>query len=73
MPPALFALAIFQIGSHFYNQAGLDLDSLIYASCVTGMAGAHYYIQILLLEMGSCELFAWVGFEHRSSLSLLPK
>jgi uncharacterized membrane protein YdcZ (DUF606 family) len=60
---ALFALLTFRIGSLIYTQANLDCetsldcDTPIYASCIAGMTGTF----LLLVEMGLCELFAWVG------------
>jgi hypothetical protein len=33
----LFALVIFEVGSHIYAQASLDLNLPIYASCVDAM------------------------------------
>jgi hypothetical protein len=61
MSLALFALVIFQIGSHIYiflTQASLDLDSPIYTFHIAGMTGMCYHTQLLLVEMESCELFA---------------
>jgi hypothetical protein len=52
MSPALFALVILEIRSHFLLRPGLD-HSPIYASLIAGMTGAHdYHTQFLLLEMG---------------------
>jgi hypothetical protein len=36
-PPKLFALGIFQIGSHFYARAGLDSDPSIFVAHRAGM------------------------------------
>jgi hypothetical protein len=44
MRPCFFALIIFQTGSFVYAQANWALDPSIYASCVTGMLGAHLFI-----------------------------
>jgi hypothetical protein len=43
----------------------LDSDFPIYNSSVAGMTGTDmcHHAHLLLIEMGSGELFAWVGFE----------
>jgi hypothetical protein len=41
----------------------MDQDYPIYASTVAGMTGAYYHAQLLLVEIGSCELFAWAGLK----------
>jgi hypothetical protein len=43
MPPALFALVIFQRGSCFYAQPGLDDNSPVDTSGVAGVAGTYHY------------------------------
>jgi hypothetical protein len=63
MPPALFALVIFEIGSYICIWASLDYNPLIYASCVVGATGALYHAQFLLVEMGPFDLFARAGLE----------
>jgi hypothetical protein len=45
MSPALSALDIFQIGSPYYAQAGLDHVVPNYASCVAGMIHACPHTQ----------------------------
>jgi hypothetical protein len=40
---------------------------LFNASHLAGMTGAHHHTQLLWIEMGSQELFAWVGLEPQSS------
>jgi hypothetical protein len=42
IPPAPFALGIFQIGAHVYAQADLNGDSPIYASCIAGVTGTNH-------------------------------
>jgi hypothetical protein len=53
MPLVPFALVIFQIGSQIYAQVGLDFKIPFYTS----------HVASLLVEMESCELFAWAGLE----------
>jgi hypothetical protein len=43
MSPALFALAVFQIGSSCFSQASLDHDPPSYSPLVAGMTGACHY------------------------------
>jgi hypothetical protein len=56
MPPAVFALVIFEIGFYVYAWAGLDLNPM-YASQVAGMTSMCHYTRLLLVEMGSLERF----------------
>jgi hypothetical protein len=65
-PPALFALVIFQIGSHVYTQAVLDCSPPLYASCGAGITGSFLYTQ-LLFEMGLQNFSAWSGLEPQLS------
>jgi hypothetical protein len=69
---SLFALAVFQIGSHIYTQVSLD-QAPICASPIARMTGVCRHTQILLVEMESCKLFAWSGFQPQSSRSLPPE
>jgi hypothetical protein len=59
MPLTLFTLVILQIGSRIDALAG---SPPIYAFHVAGMTGVHHCTQ-LLIEMGSCEVFAW--YRHK--------
>jgi hypothetical protein len=52
IPPFLFALAVFQIGSCIFAQAELDHGPPIYTSHIPGMTG-EYPMPSLLVEMGS--------------------
>jgi hypothetical protein len=59
MPPALFALVIFGIGSHFFlGQCGPR--SPIYVSQAVEMTGVHHHAQIFV-EIEPYEL--WAGLE----------
>jgi hypothetical protein len=61
--PAFFA-SFFKIGSHFYAWASLDYEPRIYASQVAGMkAHDHDHDSLLLVQIGSRELFARGGLE----------
>jgi hypothetical protein len=62
MPPALFALTILAIGSHFAQA------SLFMLSAITRMAGTCHYIQPFSIEMEShkCFCLSWPG------ISILP-
>jgi hypothetical protein len=53
VPPALFALAIFQIGSHIYAQASLGCNPPVYSSQVAGMTGVYHHIHHSMVEMRS--------------------
>jgi hypothetical protein len=44
---ALFAVVIFQVGSHFYAWACLHCNLPIYATCVAGMTGTDYRHELL--------------------------
>jgi hypothetical protein len=46
-----------------YAQAGLDHDPPIYASYEAEMIGMLLHVQLLLVEMGSFNFFAWAGLE----------
>jgi hypothetical protein len=46
-PPALFALAIFQVGSLASDQTCLDHIPPIYASHITEMTGEHHQTQLV--------------------------
>jgi hypothetical protein len=67
MPPALFVLVIFEIGSLLYACAALDYDPPIYASCMAKVTGSHYHTQHFTGEIGSQELFAQAGIKLQSS------
>jgi hypothetical protein len=47
MPLVVFALVIFEIRSHVYAGAGLDLNLPIYASQVVGLKDVNHYTQLL--------------------------
>jgi hypothetical protein len=47
-PTLLFAVVIFQMGSHFYALASLDLDLPIYASCIAGMTVVYHHAQLFI-------------------------
>jgi hypothetical protein len=63
-PPCYTTFVYFE----FPLQAGLDPSAPIYASCNSCDDLAQ-----LLVEMGSCELFAKTGLKPWSSWFLLPK
>jgi hypothetical protein len=67
----LFALVIFQTGSCILAQA--YLDPLIYAYLVDGMRGTCHYTHLLLVEVESCELSAWITLELLISASQLSR
>jgi hypothetical protein len=48
MALALFALIIFQIGSHFYAQINLDHDAPIYSSHIAGITYMHHWAQLFI-------------------------
>jgi hypothetical protein len=48
MPLALFSLVIFEIGSHFYAQEGLDCDLPIYASYIARLTGMCHHAQLFI-------------------------
>jgi hypothetical protein len=62
MLPVLFALASFQVGSYVYAPGNLHGDPF-YVSYVAGMIGLTHHTQLLLVEMGSLELFVLVGLK----------
>jgi hypothetical protein len=59
---AIFALVIFQIGPCFHAQVSLDCDP-IYTSCIAGITGTCHSTQSLV-EMGCCELFCGLAWNH---------
>jgi hypothetical protein len=61
MPPAPFALVIFETGFHVYAKANLCLNPAIYTSYRAEMSS------LLLVEIGSHELFAQTGLKPQSS------
>jgi hypothetical protein len=65
-PVCALPFSCFEIRSSFFVQAGLDSDSLIYASHIAGMTDTRHQVQ-LLVEMGSNKLFACAGLEPLSS------
>jgi hypothetical protein len=69
MPPALFALVIFDIESSFLPGPAWTVILLFTLPAIAGMTGVHYSSH-LLAEMESSELFAWAGFDP-PDLSLL--
>jgi hypothetical protein len=70
MPPALFALVIFQISLHIYAQVSLDCIPPIYASHLATMTGVH-------LSMGRDEglknLLLGLALYHDSPSLPLPR
>jgi hypothetical protein len=44
LPPLLFALVIFWIGSHIFAQAGLDWDSSISATQIAGFTDMRHLV-----------------------------
>jgi hypothetical protein len=54
---APFALGIFQTASHINAWTGMDHDPGIYASHITGKTGAGHHVQLLFVEMESCNFF----------------
>jgi hypothetical protein len=56
MPPALLSLVIFEIGSHFLPQAGLDHDP-IYVSCHSWVTGMCHHAQLLSVKMGVSQTY----------------
>jgi hypothetical protein len=73
MPPALFPLVIFFNSVMHLCLASLDCNPPIYTSWVAGMSSWHNHAQLLLVEMGFCELFAPTDLKPQSSWSLPPK
>jgi hypothetical protein len=74
MPPLPFNLS--SLAMHtvlLYARAGLDRDPPMFASYIAGMTGPCYHTQLLLVQMGSYELFAQGGLDPRSSGSLPPE
>jgi hypothetical protein len=67
-PPALLVLHIFLIGPCIYLLASLGYDP-IFASSIAEITGMYYHAQLLLIERGTCELFAWAGIKPRASQS----
>jgi hypothetical protein len=51
-----FCFGYFSDMVSFYARANLNHDPPIYISCLAGMTDAPLHTQILLFEMGSCEL-----------------
>jgi hypothetical protein len=45
MPPALFTLVIFEIGSHVYALVNLELKPPVYTS-LAGMIGGNHHAQL---------------------------
>jgi hypothetical protein len=72
MPPALFALVIFELESSFMPRLTWTVTLLFVLPCASGLTGVHYGTQSLL-EMRSCEFFTQADFEPQSSGSLPPK
>jgi hypothetical protein len=63
-PTTLFAVGIFQVGSHAYAQAILDYNPPIYTSHVGGMSGACHLDQFFLpVDMGLTHFFACAGLK----------
>jgi hypothetical protein len=71
-PTALFMLVIFELGSHFTSRPAWTAVLLLVLPHITGMTDMHHCNQPLV-EMGSCECFAWSGLQLWSSWSLLSK
>jgi hypothetical protein len=46
-----------------YAKTCLDYNP-IYASCITGMTGVRYHTQLLLVDIGACELFFCPGWSQ---------
>jgi hypothetical protein len=70
MPPTFFALVTFLMGSCvLFLQGGgqPDCDLPIYTSVVAGMTGVCHQAKLVLIEMGSLELFAQAGLKPQSS------
>jgi hypothetical protein len=72
MPPAFFALIIFYIRCGIYTQPDLECHLPIYASHIAEMTGMYHHTQLLLVEMGSCELLAHLASNQDSLDSYLP-
>jgi hypothetical protein len=70
MPPIHFALVILEMGISLF---ALTVIFPFMLPTVTGMTGVSHHAQLFSTEMGSWELFAWVGLKPRSSQSLPPK
>jgi hypothetical protein len=60
MPPVLFALVIFEIGSRFLPG---PRSSYLTLSVIGGMTGASDLAQPLLLKWGLRNIFAWAGLK----------
>jgi hypothetical protein len=68
LAPALFALVILEIRSHFLPR------SFYFILCaVTEMTGAYHHTQLFAIEMESHKLFAYSGLKPQSLCSKLPR
>jgi hypothetical protein len=70
MPPALFALAIFQTGSCLFAQAGLDCDYLIYVFLIAGMMPLCPAFFFFLLSWDLANIFARADLKLQSPISV---
>jgi hypothetical protein len=59
MPPDIFALVIFHIGSCFI----LGRVPPFYVSHLAGMTGMHHHAKLFLVEIGCGELFCQAGLK----------
>jgi hypothetical protein len=73
VPPSLFALGIFQRGSHAFAQASLHIDLPIYVLHVAGMTDTWSPCLVLLVKIESCELIVHADLALLSFGSLPPE
>jgi hypothetical protein len=66
MPPAFFAVVIFEKGFHFLPALARTVIFLFMLVMVFGMTGRHHHTQLFLLSW-SLECFARAGLEAQSS------
>jgi hypothetical protein len=62
-PPALLALVIFEIGSHFMPGLAWTVILPFMLPCRAKMTGGCHHIPLLLVEMGSQKFFTQAGLK----------
>jgi hypothetical protein len=74
MPPELFALGTFEIGSYIYVQATWTVILQFTLPTVTGLTGLHHHAHLCFVKLGSHELFARAGllpqFSHVTGITV---
>jgi hypothetical protein len=68
-----FCFTYFSYRALHYALVGLDYNPPIWVSHVAGMTGMYHHAQLLLVEVGLSNFFAWASFEPWSSWSLPPQ